>query len=388
MRLIQRIGLAVLCATFVSCVQWGSKENGRFMRQAYFLAEMMPDSALIMLDSVNTVLLNKKERAEYSLLRISTKDNAGLSLSSEFEIFQVREFFIKRKDWEKATLACFYAGKVADFMNMVTLEIDYYLEGLEYAKLTKNELMQGKILYNMGFRKFDRIWNSDIITQYQLALTIYQTPSDKYQHKVYLLISIGNMFTAEQKADSALYYFNAALDVAKLHEDHAIQALTYNKMMESFKEMELFDTAKYFGRQAMHLAISDLEKADIYKNLAHIFYRENIVDSARYYIIKAEPFFANTDTDNLYELADFYYIWYEIEKEAGNFSKALEYFELYTQYRLDLTDSSDLQKLLGFQKKYEMAEKEREYYKGKRGIWRVVGLLGILSLLLTCGIIQ
>ncbi len=387
MRFIQRIGLALLCSILVSCFQWGgSKENSRFIEQAYLLVDLMPDSALMMLDSINTVLLNKKEKAAYSLLRLMAKDNAGLDVSSELEIFQLQEYFVKIKDWEKAALACFYSGKVAVLMGKVSLEIDYYQEGLEYAKKANDELLQGKILFNMGFRKFDRAWYSDKITQYQQAFIIYQTPSTDYQHDVYLFISIGNLFISEQKIDSARHYFNAALDIAKLNNDNAMQALTYNQMMESFIEVKLLDTAKYFGRQALNWTTTDREKANIYKNFAQIYIDENIIDSARFYIVKAEPFFVNFD--NLYELANFYFTWYEIEKAVGNLSKALEYFELYTQYRLELTNRSDFHKLLDFQKKYEMSAKERNYYKGKRGIWRVVSIFALVALLLTYGIIS
>jgi len=380
MKLIQKITLATLCAMFVSCIQLGSHENSRFMQQAVLWAELKPDSALTMLDSVNTKLLSKEEKAEYRLLRIAAKDIAGLSISTEPEIFQVREYFIKRKDWRKAALACFYAGKAVAYMSMITMEIDYYLEGLEYAKQAKDELLQGKILYNMGFRKFDRIWNHDIITQYQLACSIYQTSNSPHQHEIYLLISIGNIFTNRQKADSALHYFNEALNIAIVHDDHSMQALTYTKMMEAFKEMELFDAAKYYGMQALRWAIADADKADIYKNFAHIFYQENSIDSARYYIVKAESFFANVNI--LYELVDFYYIYCEIEKGAGNFAKALACFELYTNCRIEMTNRIDFQKLLEFQKKYEIAETERKYYQEKRGIWRFISLLGFLSIFL------
>jgi tetratricopeptide (TPR) repeat protein len=370
---------------FVSCIQWGSRENNRLMNEAQLLVEIMPESALIFLDSMNTVLFSKSEKAIYTLLRIQAKENAGLNLSTDIEIFQVRDFFIQKKDWVKAALACYYAGKVVDYMDNVALETDYYLEGLEYAKKTNNELLQGKILYNMGFLKFDKIWESDDITRYQLALSIYQTSKFPHQHEIYLLISIGHMFIVEQKPDSAQHYFNVALDIAKSHDDHTMQALTYNKIMEACIEIGLFDTAKYYGRQALNLATTDMEKADIYKNLANIFYQESIIDSARYYIVKAESFFA--DIENRYELADFYHICYEIEKKSGNMSKALEYFELYAQNRIEHTNRNDFHKLLEYQKKHETAEKERNFYREKRGIWRWIGLISIVFLFLVFSIV-
>jgi tetratricopeptide (TPR) repeat protein len=381
MKLIQSITLSLLFAMFVSCIQWGSSENNRLIREAYMLVDMMPGSALTLLDSINTAILSDAEEAAYSLLRIQAKDNAGLDLSIDFEIFRIREFFIKRKDWEKAALACFYAGKVVDYTDRVMQEVGYYLEGLEFAKKTNNEILQGKILYNMGYLKFDHIWYSDAFTRYQLALSIYQTAANKHQHEVYLLIAIGNMFIVEQKIDSAQHYFNTALDKAKLHDDHVMQALVYNKITEACVELKLFDMAKSYGTQALRWAGTDAEMADICKNLAQIFNKVNIIDSARYYIVKAESFFANMD--NLYELADFYYIYHEIEKQAENYSKALEYHDLYTTYRMALTDRNENYMLLEFQKKQEIIDKERNFYISKRKMWRLIGLISLAALSLT-----
>jgi hypothetical protein len=47
MKWIQPIILAVLCGIFVSCTQWGSKENHRLMQQAQLLKAQQPRIALM-----------------------------------------------------------------------------------------------------------------------------------------------------------------------------------------------------------------------------------------------------------------------------------------------------------------------------------------------------
>ena len=380
MKLSQPILLIVFLGLFVSCEKWSKRENRRLMQQAQLLTELKPDSALMLLDSVNTTLLSDTEKAEYILLRVQTRDNARLDLSTDIEIFQVREFFINRKDWEKAALACLYAGKVVDEKDDVMQEMGYYSEGFELAKMANNELLQGKILYNMGYLKFDRLWYSDAITQYRQAINIFRTANNERQHDVYLLISIAQSFTLEQKADSTQHYFDAALQKAQMLDDNAMQALVYNKMMEAYMELKLLDAAKYWGRQALTRTTADMDKADIFKNFAQIFLEQNLLDSAKYYIVEAESFIAGSN--NLYELANFYYVYYEIEKEAGNYPKAMEYYELYANCRIKLTDWNDLQKRLEVQKQYDIANKENRYFKEKVRIWRFTGILAMIALAL------
>ena len=70
MKLIQNTKLVVLCGLFTSCIQWGSNENNRLMQQAELLVELAPDSALILLDSVNIAVFTEADKAEYTLLRV------------------------------------------------------------------------------------------------------------------------------------------------------------------------------------------------------------------------------------------------------------------------------------------------------------------------------
>jgi len=94
-KFIQSITLAVFCVIFVSCVRWGSKENNRLMQQAQLLVEVMPDSALMLLNLVNMSLFSDSEEADYTLLRVQARDNAGHDLTTDIEILKTCEFFLK-----------------------------------------------------------------------------------------------------------------------------------------------------------------------------------------------------------------------------------------------------------------------------------------------------
>jgi len=108
------IFLVIFCGISVSCIKFGNRENKRLLEQVNLLVESKPDSVLTLLNAVDTLKLNKDKRAEYNLLRVQARSNAGMDLSSDVGIFETRKYYVNKNDPDKAALSCFYAAIVAD----------------------------------------------------------------------------------------------------------------------------------------------------------------------------------------------------------------------------------------------------------------------------------
>jgi len=356
-------------------MKWGNRENSRLIEQAQQLTEQMPDSALTLLDMANTASFGKAEKAEYALLRVQARGLADMDLSTDAEIFMAREYFIGRKDWKNAALACFYAGLVAGYSD-VTQEMNYYLEALDLAKKTNQTLLTGKIMYNLGYLNYYNQWYPDAIDMYRSALKHYQSAGGQYQQVVNTLISIGNAMLLCSQADSAQHYYNMALEQATLHEDAALQVMVYTNMGVAYREQGMLEKANLYSRQALKMATKDEEKLLIYFSFANEHHAQNKLDSARFYLEQAEPLI---NADNIHSWASLTYLYYLIEKDDGNLEKALKYYERYMSYWEEITQSSDRKLLLEMQKKYDSATKENAFNKLKNRWWKITGsLIGIL----------
>ena len=380
MKYITSIVLAILCGMLVSCMKWGSRENSRLMQQAQLLVEQMPDSALTLLDAVNAFELNNAEKAEYTLLQVQARSNAGEDLSSETEIFDTRDFFVRKKDSQKAALACFYAALVNTYQNKATIAMDDYQEAYNFAKKADNKVLQGKILYNMGYLHYGSGWYDDAISRYHQALKILQMTDHQYQLEVYTLNGIANAMMLIDKIDSAQYYYQQALEQAHLHEDAALQAMVYNNMSATYREQGQPDKAIHYSRQALQLAINNDEKIFIYLNLAYVYHELSSVDSARYYIHLVDTIL--NDTDNIFTSASLAYLSYQIENAAGNYQKAFEYLELSSKLQIEILEDNDRKLLLEMQKKYDMTNKENELNKQRNRAWKITGFALAISLAL------
>ena len=374
MKMFRYTFFIVLGCLFVSCAKWGNSENSRLMQQAQGLVEHAPDSALILLDSVNTALLSRKGTAEFTLLRVQARTNADRDLTNDNEIFRAWEYFAEKKDAEKAALAGFYAAWVAKAQKDPALEMDCHLKTLPFAEKANNQLLQGKIYNNMGFLNYSQQLYADAVTNYRKALKYYKAAGNQYRREIFTMNDMANAFLIEKQTDSAQFYYRKSLELAQWHDDTSKQVIIYTNMGYAGKKMEQLDTAIFYYRKSSRLAKDENEKAYIYKNLADLFHEKKELDSAGYYISRAEPLYQKLD--NRYAMASLNFSYYQIEKSGGNYRKALEYLEVYAQYQDELNDSRDRQLLLDIQKKYDTALLENEFNRKKSRWWKFIALLG------------
>jgi len=381
MKTFKIILLTLLCGLLASCAKWGNTENNRLMQQALELAETMPDSALTLLDAVNTASFNRAQTAEYTLLRVQARTNAGMDLTTDAEIFQAWEYFVKKKNAEKAALAGFYASWVANAQKKPDLQMDVYLKSLPFAEKEKNMLLQGKFYQNMGYLNYSKQLFDDAINNYRKALKYYKAAGNQYQREALTLNNIANAYLMNQHTDSAQFYYQAALQLAQLHDDISQQATIYTNMGVSYSELGQLDTAMHYCRKALSIAQEDDEKALTFFNMADIFKKSNMPDSARYYLTRAEHLLH--PVEDMYVQASVTHLHYQIEKVAENYQKALTFLENYTLYQDTLTDRRDRQLLLDMQRKYDTAAVVNEYQLKQNLLWKYMAILGFAVLALT-----
>jgi len=339
------------------------------MQQAQLLVEQMPDSALTLLDAVNSSGFSNAQKAEYHLLLIQARSNAGLDLSAETDIFDVREFYVRKNDPQKAALACFYAALAAE--QNPTQAMEFFQEALDFAKIKDDRKLQGKILHNMGYLNYGSGWYDDAIMWYRKALNILQRMDHQYQLEVYTLNGIANVKMMMSQTDSARYYYRQALNLAHMHEDVPLKVIVYNNMGAAYREQGQPDQANYYSRQALQLAASDDEKLLIYLNLAYVHIEINSADSARYYIQQVEKLVK--DTENILMSANLAYLYYQIENISGNCQKSREYLENCSNLQIEILENNDRKLLLEMQKKYDMTSKENELNKRRNITLQIAG---------------
>jgi len=349
------------------------------MQQAQLLVEQMPDSALTLLGMANTATFSKAAKAEYTLLRVQAKDNAEMDISSDTEILQAREYFMKKNDVKKKALACFYAAKVVFGDRQTDQALIYFREAADFAETLELKVLQGRALYNMGYLYHAKEMFTYAITYYRQALTLFQTVEDQYRMEIYTWNAIGNALMIEEQTDSAQYYYSKAMQLALQHDDAEQQMMVYINIGVAYRELGETETAMYYNRKALNMAITDSYKAYIYQNFAHLHLIQNRADSARYFLEMTSRLIAE---DELNRWVTLYHLYALIENTCGNYQKAMEYHELHAWYREALIERNDKKLLLEMHRKYDDAVHENQYNKEKRRWWQMVYALSVLLMTL------
>ena len=359
------------CVLSLSCVNRESRPNAHLLQQSQLLVEQNPDSALSLLDAINPFDLSKSKRADYSLLRVQARSNAGADLSTDTEIFAVADFFTRKNDPEKAALSCFYAALVAAYQNPKQA-LEYYQQANDFAQISGNKILQWKTLYNMGVSSYTNYWYDVSVTQYRQALKILHQLDNQYQRVARTLSAVANSKVMMNQTDSAHFYYQSALNLIQQHNDSALLFMVYNNMGATYRYQANLDSANHYSKRALQLAVSDDDKVTAYLNLVYLYYIQSRQDSAKYYIQMAENMLNNSD--DILKLTSLANFSYQIEKRDGNYPKALEYLELYHAHYSELLENNDRKLLLEMQKKYNVANKENELIKKKNRALKFAGV--------------
>ena len=192
----------------------------------------------------------------------------------------------------------------------------------------------------------DRLYNV-AIENYRAAYQILKGKDEQ----TYPMRGIARVFLLQNEKDSALYYYQQALDCALADQDSSLIGALYHDLAMVYSEKKDYIQADKFVSKAILLQGQDaintcLSKAQIMLNL-------NKLDSASYFFSK------NMDELDIYGKAVCYDGMYQIAKRKGEWKTATEnmdaYKILYDSMQI-MTDNEELNRLMD---KHQLEEHKR-----------------------------
>lgn len=192
----------------------------------------------------------------------------------------------------------------------------------------------------------DRLYNV-AIENYRAAYQILKGGNGQ----TFPMRGIARVFLLQNEKDSALFYYQRALDSALADQDSSLVGALYHDLAMVYNEKKDYTQAdKYISKAIMLLgpdAINTcLSKAQIMLNL-------NKLDSANYF------FSNNMDESDIYGKAVCYDGMYQIAKKKGEWKTAVENMEaykiLYDSMQI-MTDNEELNRLMD---KHQLEEHKR-----------------------------
>lgn len=305
-----------------SCLQEGAQHP--YLSKANALMTNHPDSALAILESIQEPQkMEKADRALYALLLTQAHDKNDIIHTNDSLIQTAVNFYTDRSNAYRKAQAYYYLGCVYEDMNNTPLSLQALLKADEaLSKQYENDrlalLIKSFLASQYKEQKF-----------YDKAM---KAGRESYNNGIYRndsadillpLAHIGSIFLLQYENDSALHYYNKALELAEIQSDSSWIAYFSNEVSKVYYFNKDFYKANQYITKAINHERDKKNLLRLYSEKGDVLYGLQEQDSARYYLIKS------LETDNIHTQYLSSLTLFEIERDAGNHKKAIEYIEIH-----------------------------------------------------------
>ena len=341
--LLVSVGSILMSVSLSSC---SSSVKNPLLLSADSLMEIYPDSALSILESISSPQkLPRADRALYALLLTQARHKNYIALGDDSLIKMAVEYYGDKKKSVRAAKAHYYWGATYLEKGYTSFAVDEYLTAIRLMPV-RDEFLA--MIYDNLADCYEKDDLYDIaIEAYRQAYQILEGGSQQ----TYPLRGIARICLLQNKKDSALLYYQKALDYALAEQDSSLIGALYHDLAMVYNEKKDYVKADKYVSKAMIMQGDDavnvcLSKAQIMLNL-------NKLDSASYFFSK------NIDQLNIYGKAVCYDGMHQIAKKRGEWKIATENMDAYRVLYDSMQIMNDNEELNRLMDKHQLEEHKR-----------------------------
>lgn len=326
------------------------------------------------LATINVAKLNKAEKAYYYLLEAAVADKNLKQLENDSTLLSSEKYYNSKKDYYALARTQYYLSKYQEdpqkiYELLKTAEINF-------EKSSKDDYrILGLIYYWLGQIQHKQYNLSEAEQYYKKSNQIYFQIKDSL-YMAYSLRQLSRIYSSQKNNKLAKDNLTEALRIISHIDNKQDKQISYlyasilNNQSLLFQKIGDIDSALLISRKC----ISILEERDIsikspyYFVIINIFQQQGKLDSCEYYNLKMKN--AAEKENNLFNLVNSYKNLSQIEEEQGNYKKACEFRDKFNEIKDKLNSNHEKEVLKELEKKYALAEKEKENLRDRnRSLW-------------------
>ena len=322
------------------------------------------DSAFVLLESItNPDVLNDKAFAHYCLIYAGLSEQLGEDMPFVPQMGRANAYFEKHGSPEEKMNCLLYLGMSYEEDTDFEWAMKSYLRAVERAKKAKKYLLVGK-LYNKIAELHDFDDNYDEAERYLLLSGESYLQGNDSVNYIYSIRNIGRLYMLKEEYEEASKYFQKAYRQALPMNDSLLLSSLTNRLGNNYKEMKNYSLAEDYLFKS--IAYDEAGSAPTYLALADLYTEKGEYAKAREYIEMAI----------LHRTADrpltggILYRSYMLEKELGNYSLSLDYYERFNHFADSIAELQAKTDVLKAEKRYEYVEILNENTKLELGYYR------------------
>lgn len=300
----------------------GNRDIHNLLDRIEMFVETDADSARILLDSIPMPdTMNDKLFARWCMLEAKIADKLNEDMPYVEQLTRASNWYAKNGTKEQQAWIGLYLGRSYVEDKLFIPATNAYLDALEIALEDQKYNVAGYISSYMGDLYFYTGQTAEEQRKYEEAANYFKKAGNTRSY-AFALRDIAKALTFKDSCSLALeYMLTADSIITKLNNPREMSELA-NNLGNVYELLDESEKAKQYYLKAME--IDTLESVSNYLALSSLYYSDDMLDSARYYLSKT-----GIPTLNPYTSIDKFYMGYLIEKEANDFTKALLYLEQY-----------------------------------------------------------
>lgn len=331
-------------ATSVLCQS--CKEEATAARPMLVAADSMmwsnPDSALLVLEQIPASRkLRGEERALYALLLTQARYKSCVLLENDSLIRIAVNYYKGGREKERLAQSYFYWGCVHAEKKELPEAIELYLKSLELMSKGNNPIFMAMIYSHLGDCYNEQDLYSTARDMYKKGYALYIERDST--RACYILNDLGDTFLSDYQIDSALIYYQQALDIASVLQHTNLLFTIYNDIAAIYNEQGRYAESEVCISKALQYQSNEdgyilacSTKGDILGNL-------NQSDSAIYY------WNIGATSPNIYVKTSSYHHLYKEYQKRRSWEEAICYADsflvLYDSIQA-MDDRAELDKLM------------------------------------------
>lgn len=302
---------------FLASCGWRERAIPVELARADSLMEVRPESAMAYLASLDSFVQGEPEyvRMYYALQQIKAQDKCYIPHTSDSVILSLVRYYTDYGTPDQQMEAYHYLGSVYRDMGDAPRAVEAYQKAADIGKESgsrRNDIL-GRTYEQVGYRLAYQGLYDEALRAYKESHHYFLNTSIN-KGKILSLRNIARMYNAQSNIDSAIYYYEKAYTLAASTND-----LQRENDILSELSCIYIDEGKYDAAQMLYKQISDKEDPNMLYGLGCIYKDSMRLDSATYYIQKANA------TGNIYMRHMTYYLLAELEQQKGNYISALNH---------------------------------------------------------------
>ncbi|NDV57703.1 tetratricopeptide repeat protein [Bacteroides sp. 519] len=357
----------------------------KLLVHAEYVMQNHPDSALILLrDSIDVLSLSYRDVPLYALLYTQACDKNYVLHTSDSLINIAVQYYKYTNNLRKAQ-AYFYQGSVYRDMERTTDAVDAFLKAKEELPTGYNTRFSDMINRNLALL-YERLGLFEkgmefVQDNYQACLNRHDSVEIMFP-----LNDIAHFYLYEGKYDSALIYYQQALNASKVINDSLMRISILYGISQTFYLMHDYPHANYYIEEAISISKDDSDSLFYYTLKGDILLALDSIDAARYFLKKG---IHSNDIDISFYCAESLYY---LEKDFGDPQDAFIYNDLHLALKDSLDEMNRRADALALINNHSTNKHTKQLlteWKQERIVWIVsIGILIVLLLFFVFKVFQ